>query len=721
MRIEPYGYAPAYGILLPFFFAWAYTLVFLALFTLIKFHKASSSPEKKRQAALIITGVSLSLLGGGLDILRSFGLVLPPVGILGNITFGCLVALAIMRYQFLDVPHIVRKGLAYTLVSGFVVGVYVLLILLLSRVFQLEQISMVVNIMVIIGIAIALQPMLRWVQKLIDKWFYRDRYNQLRALEEFSRQTHEVSNLDHLCSSLVSLVKVALRSSSVFLLMTDGTGAGFHLAAHTSTDAPSPRPSLKKDDPVVRWLRMQDGCMSRKDMDIIPKLQAISQRERNTLNQLSMELIIPLRTTNELAGILVLGPKLSGEAYSADDKRVLTVVSRQMSTALDNARLYNEVRVALRELRKTQDQLLRTERLKAVAEVAAGVGHDLRNLLTVVLGRSQLALKRGNYDEKLRDDLKLIEEATLDGAQVLNRMQNFTKVSSAHDFVPVNLNELLLESIQMLEPRLSQKRETENANIDLILNLRDTELVKGSPSELREMLTNIVINAIEAMPRGGRLVVESEQKSSVAVITIEDTGVGMTSEVRKRIFEPFYSTKGSKGVGLGLNIARGIAKQHGGDIQVSSRLGEGSTFTIQLPVTKQKGRRNLVRSKVSGVARQALALVIDDDKRVGGVLAEILESGGYTVDVAASAKEGLALAQGKDYTVMITDLGMPGMSGRDVAKAVKAVKPEMPIFLVTGWDIEVQPSELIDLGIRGIIMKPFTRTNILTQIKNAMK
>jgi signal transduction histidine kinase len=456
-------------------------------------------------------------------------------------------------------------------------------------------------------------------------------------------------------------------------------------------------------------------------MDIIPRLQAVSLQERKILDQLDMEMLVPLKAAIDIAGILVLGPKLSGEDYSRDDQRLLTVVSRQVSVALDNARLYKEMQDALGQLHKTQEHLLRTERLRAVGEVASGVGHDLRNLLTVVVGRAQLALGRMDHSEKVKHDLEIIEGAALDSAEVVNRLQNFARSDNDRGLCLVKLNQVLLEMVEMLEPRLSQLREMDNIAIDVVLDLLDTECVRGRPSELREMLTNILINAVEAMPKGGKLTVTSRQENDTIVMSIEDTGVGITREVRKGIFEPFFTTKGSEGVGLGLSIARGVAKRHGGDITVSSRPGKGSIFVITLPVSKQIRPEKRALGKVRGPAGDLHVLVIDDDKAVAKVLSEILASAGYAVDLASSGKDGLALAQRKDYSLVITDLGMPGMSGPDVAKAINTMKPAIPTFLVTGWDVELQPAELVNLGITGIITKPFTKASILGQIKHAMK
>jgi signal transduction histidine kinase/CheY-like chemotaxis protein len=718
MRQGIYGYAPTWGYMGAPFMLMVYGAMALAISNLVKFWRSSTSKDQRYRAALIIAGITCVPLGGVTDALHMIEIPVPPLGIIGNILFGCLATIAILKYRLLDIHVVIRKGIAYTLLSGLVVAIYVLLVLLASNVIHWQQISMAFTVVTILVITIALQPVLHRLQQAVDKWFYRDRYNQLKALEEFSQQNHDVTNLDTLSSSLVSLVKVALRSVNVSLLMPRGSEKNFTVVASTSLASTIPNVSIKRNGPVIRWLKAHNGFISRKDIDVVPKLQALSAKEKDALDQLGMELLVSLKTRDDLAGILALASKVSGETYSKDDKRVLTVVSRQISAALDNARLYKEVQEALRELQKTQNQLLRTERLRAVGEVAAGVGHDLRNLLAVTLGRAQLALEKVKYNGKLKSDLRIIEQAALDGAEVVNRLQSFTKIGSDLSFELVDMNRILLDALQMIEPRLSQQREIEDVTTDVIVNLGEVQSVKGKPSELREMLTNILVNAIESMPAGGKLTLTSRQENNSVVISIDDTGVGIASKVRKRIFEPFYTTKGPQGVGLGLSIAYSVAKKHGGDIVVSSEVGKGSTFTIRLPITKRKRVRQAVSGKVLYATKKgAKALIIDDDKAVREVLSEILESDGYSVDLASSGKRGLALTRQKDYAVLITDLGMPGMSGRDLAKAVNTLKPTIPIFLITGWDVQLQPAELIEWGVTGVITKPFTKTNVLAQIK----
>jgi signal transduction histidine kinase/CheY-like chemotaxis protein len=717
MQLKSYGYAPVPG---PLFYPVAiffYFISMLALGNLISSYKAATSNREKTWVSYIIIGLSCSLIGGVADVLPIFGLPSYPGAIIGNIIFAILASIAILKYHLLDIHVVIRKSIAYLLISTAVAIPYVGTIFLLTHVLKTKATEPWVYLLLLITTALALQPLWSRIQHLVDRWFYRERYDHLKALERFSQETKDITDLGYLADSLIKLVSQAMRTTKSCLTLLDPKRKHFAVVSSYGLTK-HPKLIFRTNSVLINWLRQHGEFLERRELDVLPQLQGITMKERSIINQVGAQLFIPIQTTRGLIGILVLGPKLSEEDYSEDDVKLLTVASHQIANALDNARLYKEAHETLRELQKTQNQLLRVERLRAIGEVAAGVGHDIRNLLTVTLGRAQLALEKVKDNGKLKHDLRVIEQAALDGAEVVNRLQSFTEVGSDLSFELVDMNRILLDALQMIEPRLSQQREIEDVTTEVIVNLGEAEPVKGKPSEIREMLTNILVNAIEAMPGGGKLTLTSRQENDSVVITIEDTGVGIASKVRKGIFEPFYTTKGPQGVGLGLSIAYGMAKKHGGDIAVSSEPGKGSTFAIRLPVTKRKGARQAVSGKVRRATKKgAKALIIDDDKAVGEVLSEILESDGYIVDLARSGKKGLALAKQKDYAVVLTDLGMPGMSGRELAKVVNTVKPAIPIFLVTGWDVQLQPAELIDFGITGVITKPFTKTNVLAQIK----
>jgi CheY-like chemotaxis protein len=230
--------------------------------------------------------------------------------------------------------------------------------------------------------------------------------------------------------------------------------------------------------------------------------------------------------------------------------------------------------------------------------------------------------------------------------------------------------------------------------------------VAGHPAELRQVLTNLILNAVDALPKGGTITISTRPGARAIEVSVADTGVGMSEEVRRRIIEPFFSTKGPKGTGLGLAMVYGIVARHGGEVVVASREGHGSTFTIRLPIGSgrtEPGTAPLALAANAG----ARVLVIDDEEHVREALADMLRLTHHEVVVASQGFEGLEYFRAAPFDLVMTDLAMPGMSGWQVAQAVKAARPHVPVVLVTGWGVEVQADELQTRGVDRVMSKPF--------------
>jgi len=234
-------------------------------------------------------------------------------------------------------------------------------------------------------------------------------------------------------------------------------------------------------------------------------------------------------------------------------------------------------------------------------------------------------------------------------------------------------------------------------------------LVPGNPAELREVLTNLILNALDAMPTGGTLTLRTRADEQGVIIEIGDTGTGMSAEVRRRAFDPFFTTKGPRGTGLGLAVAYGIVTRHGGEIRIESREGIGSTFSIHLPVGLIESPP--VAARESAPVASARILVVDDEGSVREVLRDIL-SLYHQVDEAASGAEGIERFQQGEFDLVFTDLGMAGISGWQVAKAVKALRPKTPVVLVTGWGVQLDPAELQAQGVARVLKKPFQLSEV---------
>src|SRR5436853_5196834 len=264
---------------------------------------------------------------------------------------------------------------------------------------------------------------------------------------------------------------------------------------------------------------------------------------------------VPMTTGDTVIGVLTL--RSSTRPFGEADERLLSSIGHLAALALRSARLYEERARAYSELASAQDQLVRTEKLRALGEMASGVAHDFNNLLASILGRAQLTLQQVSQPQ-LRQWLQLIERAALDGAQTVRRLQEFTRIRRDQPFVAVDLNEVVREALEMTQARWREEAVSRGVMLEVKNDLAALPKVAGDPVELREALTNLILNAVDAMPGGGVLTLTTAVVDGAVVVTVGDTGVGIPPATRDRIFDPFFTTKGPQGTGLGLSMTYAI-------------------------------------------------------------------------------------------------------------------------------------------------------------------
>jgi signal transduction histidine kinase/CheY-like chemotaxis protein len=428
--------------------------------------------------------------------------------------------------------------------------------------------------------------------------------------------------------------------------------------------------------------------------------------------------VVPLRLRGETVGLLWVVNR-TPRRFTSRDLTVLTKLADQAAIALENSRLYSELRTALREVETSQQRVVQAERLRALGELAAGVAHDFNNLLAVILGRAELLLARVRDPDLVRG-LDAIRTASLDGAQTVRRIQEFTRTRRTRPFGVVDIWQLLHDVVELTRPRWEAEAQTRGVSYEVRVDGGPVPLVSGIPEDLPEVFTNLLINALEAMPAGGRFVFRLKKQGDGVVVTAEDTGCGMSEETCRRVFEPFFTTKGPRGTGLGLSAAWGIVSRHSGTIEIESTLGVGSSFTVRLPIAQE------VPSEKQPAAppkpkKGARVLVIDDEPAVREVVRDLLTAQGYIVIVAGDGAEGLARCEAEPVDLVLTDISMPGMSGWEVAAACQERFPKLPVGLITGWGDQLDPEQLPRHRIRFVLAKPFVASHVLREIASALE
>ncbi|MGB8507441.1 MAG: response regulator [Pyrinomonadaceae bacterium] len=367
------------------------------------------------------------------------------------------------------------------------------------------------------------------------------------------------------------------------------------------------------------------------------------------------------------------------------------------------------------EQERIREQFSQVEKMSALGQMASGVAHDLNNSLAAILGRAEL-MQRQTDDPKTRRGLDLIAEAARGGARTIKRIQDFARQRRDHDFTLVSIDDLLDDVSEVTQPRWKDSAEASDVHISLELANDSRALVLGDLSELRDVLVNMIFNAVDAMPAGGRLMLSAATFDNSVIISVRDTGLGMSAEVRARAFDPFFTTKGVRGMGLGLAVSYGIIRRHEGTISIESEVGRGTTFKIELPVAgvasnTARGRGESVTdgAKAPGKKLMTKILVVDDEEAVRELIREILEDEGYEVRAVSSGREGLALFDDeKDFDAVFTDVGMPGMSGWELARAIRERDAHVPLAVITGWGELVSTDEREHARVDWVLTKPFS-------------
>jgi signal transduction histidine kinase/ActR/RegA family two-component response regulator len=541
---------------------------------------------------------------------------------------------------------------------------------------------------------------------------------QLTILYEIGKTLSSTLDLDDLFKKALELLKGRFGYAACSILLLDRAKDELYIKQVTGRNLEEAKKLRFRVgiDGIVGWVAKAGELVYvpdvSKDSRYIPANPSIKS-----------EAAFPLKVRDQLFGVLNIE---SDELYGFDeeDLKTLSSFASQMSISIENAQLFSDLKQTLQELRQAQDQVVQAEKLRAMGELASGVAHDFNNVLAVVLGNTQLLLHQLDHlgPEEIREGLKVIERSSKDGAETIRRIQEFTGVRRDREFISLSLNEIVTEVVNITQPRWRDQTQKKGIQIELTTHLGEIPLIMGNPSEVREVLTNIIFNAVDAMSKGGKLTVTTQPQAEDWVeVRIADTGIGMTEDVKKRVFDPFFTTKGVTNSGLGMSVSYGIIKRHGGEILIESEPQKGTTFIIHLPTGYGEEEGLAKEVSVLKESRRARILVIDDEDSVRDILSRMLKTKGHKVVVAPNGEEGIERFRAETFDLVLTDLGMPKLSGWDVGKTIKGINPKTPIAMITGWGVELDREKLSESGIDLIISKPFNFDQVIDLVSEAME
>jgi signal transduction histidine kinase len=379
---------------------------------------------------------------------------------------------------------------------------------------------------------------------------------------------------------------------------------------------------------------------------------------------------------------------------------------------------------ALEKLRETQEHIIQRERLHALGRMASGIAHDFNNALAPILGFSELLLRRPETlrnEERTRGYIEMIHTAAEDSAKIVARLREFYRYREENDlFTPVSLNDLIQQVISLTQPRWKDQAQASGVYLTMKTELQNIPTIAGNEAELREMLCNVVFNAIDAIPAQGTITFRTSIQDDSALLEVADNGTGMTEEVRLRCLEPFFSTKDEHGTGLGLGIVYGIVRRHDGAIQIESSPGKGTTVSISLPLYKEEPPP--ARPKPATVIERPLRiLVVEDEPLVREVVEVYLREDHHTVQTAVNGREGLEKYRAGVFDLVLTDRAMPEVNGDVLASEIKKINPNQPVILLTGFGDLMSGAGEKPEGVDLVVSKPFTLNSLREAMTKALR
>ena len=376
--------------------------------------------------------------------------------------------------------------------------------------------------------------------------------------------------------------------------------------------------------------------------------------------------------------------------------------------------------VDITEHKRMEEALLKSEKLKSIGTLAAGVSHEFNNILAVISGTIQLLNETHKDDEGLKKSLSTMKMAVDDGALISRKMLKFTKTDNdAEGFVSFDIRDLIMQSIDFTSPRWKNEAQTNGIDYQIYLDgMKSVSSIMCNSSELREVFINIINNALDAMPDGGTLSFSTWRGENTVFVCISDTGDGMSEETKRNIFDPFYTTKMAVGTGLGMSLSYGIITRHGGTIEVESEEGKGTKFTLQFPTTNESASLITDNEPEQELSERNLhILVVDDEDALCVVLDQFFSRCGNTVKTVNNGSDAINIVKSEDFDLVLCDLAMPDISGYDVVEALNKLEKRPKIGIITGCGKKLNSMEE-SMEVDFIARKPFNFSELTKQIND---
>ena len=556
------------------------------------------------------------------------------------------------------------------------------------------------------------------------------RQTRLEALLAIGRELSRIQPVEPLLSRVAEACGRLFDAESAAFRLLDGEDLQVCGTWGTAKD-PMPSPPLKVGESLTGIVAATGEPLIADDPANDPRLIPL-HRERYRQAGIRAFLGVPVKVDERVVGVLTIRISREG-SFSSSEVEIARAFAAQAAIALENSRLYQETQGALLELSQTKDQLVQSQKMEAIGQLAGGVAHDFNNLLTIIIGRSHLFLARAAAGDPGRRDVEMVNQAAERAAGLTRQLLAFSRKQVLKP-EPLDLNALVGGLAPMLRRLIGE-------HIDLVIAPGgDLGQVMADPGQIEQVVMNLVVNARDAMPDGGALKVQTEHAGLVetrehlegrippgdyVAVRVQDAGCGMDPATLAKAFEPFFTTKEpGKGTGLGLSTVYGIVHQSGGHVGVDSAPGRGTTFTIYLPRTAAPAPSAPGgREDAAMVRGSETILLVEDEAEVRQLTCDVLESCGYTVLATGDPREALTIAarRGEEIDLLVTDMIMPSIRGSALAAQLRRQMPDLPLLYVSGYTDEMATSGGKIEPPAPLLQKPFTPAALARAIRDALE
>ncbi len=584
MRIADYGYTPVHGPLSPILSIILFPLLAGAGWHFIKAYRASNSYEERNRLLYLMIAILPPVVGAALDAFTS----LPPMLVWGQVIFVILCSYAIFRFHLLDIRIIVRKSIAYLIISTLVALPYVAILFSLSRVVVFTAETIWYHALIILLLSMALQPLQQRAQQFVDRVFYRERYNYLLSLERLSRETQSVLDIDKLCTNLLQSLTGALKISKGCIFLRTADNSEYVVRKCLGFANPEPDTTFRKSGMFVQWLETRKNSITPRDFDIVPQLQSLPSGEKANILKLDAGIIAPIlyqgSDQSELTGILALGEKMGQSQFSVEDRQLISTVANQIALSLENARLYLLERSMRETLEKTDAQ--KTEFLHTVA-------HELKTPLTAIMSSSEILEDGIPENEEIR---KRLFNNINRSARIMNhRVTELVEMAKSQigdikvQMTPLEMKSVLIDSVSQLMVLFDNRHQ--KLSFDIPENLPPVEADKD---KIQQVVFNLLANANKYSPENSRISLAAKRVDNYVHFEVCDSAPAISAENKEKIFTPYYRIEGSTlnastaGLGLGLSISKKLVELHRGKIWVETNPQGGNVFVFSLPVANHR-------------------------------------------------------------------------------------------------------------------------------------